>query len=101
MIFAVFFIGLILLLIFRPRMAFLLFRVVYLFLPEIGGSIISFLIFRSLYKKCPVPSVREHQTFLIICIIVLGAVVGRTIFRLYIIPHLPESLKKRSDNGHN
>lgn len=101
MIFVILFIILVLLLIFRPRLAFLFFRMVWIFLPEIAGATSFLLIFLWLYKKCPVPSVREHQTFLIICLLILGAVVGRKVFILYIMPHLPESLLKRSNNGHN
>jgi hypothetical protein len=95
MIFAILLVGLALLLIFRPRLAFLFFRMVWLFFPEITGAIISLLIFRSLCKKCPVPSVSEHLTFLVICVLILGAVVGRKVFILYIMPYLPKSLQKK------
>lgn len=95
MIFAIIIIVLILLLIFRPRMAFLFFRMVWLFFPEIAGATVFFLIFRWLYKKCPVPSVSEHLTFLIICVLILGAVIGRKVFILYIMPYLPKSLQKK------
>jgi hypothetical protein len=101
MIFAILIIGLVLLLIFRPRLAFLFFRMVWLFLPEITGAIIFFLTFRWLCRKCPIPSVSEHMTFLTICILICGAVVGRKVFMLYITPHLPEGLLKRSNDGRN
>ncbi len=99
MIFAMLLIGFGLMMIFRPRMAFLLLRVAWLFLPEIIGSVGFLHVFLWLDRKSPVASASGHFTFLVICTLVLGAVVGRKIFLLYISPFLPRGLFRRKNNG--
>ena len=99
MIFGMLLMGFGLLLILAPRLAFSLLRIIWLFLPEIIGSMVFLHVFLWLDRKSPVASASGHFTFLVICTLILGAVVGRKMFLLYIFPYLPRGLFKGKNNG--
>jgi hypothetical protein len=99
MIFAILLIGFGMMMIFAPRLAFLLLRIVWLFLPEIIGSMVFLHVFLWLDRKSSVASASGHFTFLVIGTLILGAVVGRKMFLLYVFPYLPRGLFKGKNNG--
>jgi hypothetical protein len=101
MVFAMLLIGFGLLMIFAPRLAFLVLRIVWLFLPEVLGVTCFASAFLYLHRQSPIAQTPGMFLFLVICTLILGAVVGRKIFVLYIFPYLPKGLFRGKDDGRN
>jgi hypothetical protein len=93
-------IGLGVLFIIFPRLTFGLLRIIYLFLPELTGITLFLLGFMWLSRQNPAGPFGEHRVFLTVCVIILGAVVGRKTYTMYIMPNLPRGLSnRRQDDG--
>ena len=99
MLFAILLFSLVLLVIFRPRVAFVLFRPAWLFAPELIGATTFVMIFLFLHGRSPIAPTPGMFSFLLICSAVVGAAIGRKAFILYISPYLPKDLTRRRENG--